>query len=44
MNVVNVNDSFDPQDIEDDKIGKTIVDAAFYIHTTYGIKRVIRRK
>ena len=36
MNVINVKDSMYPQDVEDDKIGKEIVDAAFYVHTALG--------
>src|SRR5665213_1406711 len=36
MTVVNMNDSATAQDFEEDRIGKEIVDAAFYVHKTFG--------
>jgi len=36
MTVVKIQDSVTAQDIEEDRIGKQIVDAAFHVHSTFG--------
>ncbi len=36
MTLVTVNDSATAQDIEEDRIGKIVVDAAFFVHKTFG--------